>query len=98
MASSEIVRARIDANLKKEVSAVLKEMGLSVSDAIRLTLMRIAEERAMPFEIRIPNAETREAFAAIERGEVGRFSSVEALLADLSSDEDNEIPVKRGPL
>lgn len=90
MAASEIVRARIDADLKKEVSAVLRGMGLSVSDAIRLTLMRIAEDRAMPFEIRVPNAETQKTFDAIKRGEVLRFRSVEALMADLNRDDESE--------
>jgi DNA-damage-inducible protein J len=83
MASAEVVRARIDADLKREVSAVLAEMGLSVSDAIRLLFVRVAAERALPFDVRVPNAETQEAMRAVEAGKVERFDSVADLMKDL---------------
>jgi len=51
MASSDIVRARIDGQLKEEASAVLAQMGLSVSDAIRILLTRIAADKALPFDV-----------------------------------------------
>jgi DNA-damage-inducible protein J len=88
MAVAEIVRARIDADLKKEASAVLAGMGLSVSDAIRMLLVRIAAEKALPFEVRVPNSETQAAILAARRGEVARFDSVGGLMADLNDDED----------
>jgi DNA-damage-inducible protein J len=88
MSSGEIVRARIDATLKKEASAVLAGMGLSLSDAIRMMLTRVAAERALPFEARLPNRATREAIEAAERGEGARFASVAALIADLSDEEE----------
>lgn len=88
MAVAEIVRARIDADLKKEASAVLAGMGLSVSDAIRMLLVRIAAEKALPFEVRTPNNETQAAILAAQRGEVARFDSVAGLMADLNDDED----------
>ncbi len=88
MAIAEIVRARIDADLKKEASAVLAGMGLSLSDAIRMLLVRIAAEKALPFEVRAPNAETQAAILAAQRGEVARFDSVAELIADLNDDED----------
>ncbi len=88
MAVAEIVRARIDANLKKEASAVLAGMGLSVSDAIRMMLMRVAAEKALPFEVRAPNSDTQAAILAAQRGEVARFDSVAGLMADLNDDED----------
>ena len=55
-----------------------------MSDAIRLMLVRVAAERALPFAVRLPNAATREAMQAAERGEVVRFDSVEALIDDLN--------------
>ena len=88
MAAGEIVRARIDADLKREAKAVLAGMGLSVSDAIRMMLVRVAVERALPFEARVPNRDTRAAIEAAQRGEVTRFSSVEALMVDLNGDEN----------
>ena len=63
MASSAFVRARIDERLKDEAAAVLAEMGLTVSDVVRMTLTRVAKYKALPFELKVPNAETR---AAIE--------------------------------
>ena len=80
----DVVRARIDPEVKREASMVLAGMGLSLSDAIRLMLVRVAAERALPFTVRLPNAATRGAMQAAERGEVVRFDSVEALIDDLN--------------
>jgi DNA-damage-inducible protein J len=80
MAVTAFVRARIDQHLREEAADVLAEMGLTVSDVIRMTLTRIAEDRALPFDINVPNAETR---AAIEesremmRTRRQRFTSAE---------------------
>lgn len=63
MAANAFVRARIDESLKDEASAVLAEMGLTVSDVVRITLTRIAKDKALPFELKVPNAETRAAMA-----------------------------------
>ena len=61
MAANAMVRARIDERLKDEATAVLAEMGLTVSDVVRMTLTRIARDKALPFELKVPNAETRAA-------------------------------------
>lgn len=61
MAANAVVRARIDEKVKDEAAAVLAEMGLTVSDVVRMTLTRVARDKALPFEIKIPNAETRAA-------------------------------------
>ena len=87
MAAAEIVRARIDSDLKKEASAVLSGMGLSVSDAIRLLFVRVAAEKAMPFDLRVPNAETQAAMRDAREGRVTRVSTVSALMADLDADD-----------
>jgi DNA-damage-inducible protein J len=87
MPAVDVVRARIDTRLKKEATAVLSEMGLSVSDAIRLMLVRVVSDKALPFDVRIPNAETQAAMRDIQQGKVKRFDSVEALMADLNNDE-----------
>ena len=77
------VRARIDSVTKEHASEALAAMGLSVSDAIRLLMLRIAEERRLPFEVKAPNATTRKAIAELEAGKGKRFASVDALMADL---------------
>lgn len=80
------VRARIDADTKKRASAALEAMGLSISDAIRLLMMRIADEQRLPLELKVPNATTRAAIAELETGKGKRFDSVQALMDDLESD------------
>jgi len=85
MTENAIVRARIDERIKAEATVVLAAMGLTVSDAFRLMMTRIAAEKALPFEPLIPNAETIEAMKEARRGGGARFKTVEALLADLNA-------------
>jgi DNA-damage-inducible protein J len=63
------VRCRIDQKTKTEASEVIESMGLSVSDAIRLFLRRVAVEGAIPFELRVPNARTIEAIEELTNPE-----------------------------
>ena len=49
MAASALVQTRIDPALKERAAAVLDKMGLTVSDAVRILLTRIANEGALPF-------------------------------------------------
>jgi DNA-damage-inducible protein J len=87
MPAEAVVRARIDKQVKADASAVLEAMGLSLSDAIRLLLVRVAKDKALPFEVKVPNAETRAAIAELEAGKGERFASVAALMADLNADD-----------
>ena len=61
-------------------------MGLSVSDAFRLLLTRIAREKSLPFEPLIPNDETIEAMKAARRGELVEVDSADALLSSLNAE------------
>jgi DNA-damage-inducible protein J len=81
------VRARIDTVTKQRATEALEAMGLSVSDAIRLLLLRIADERRLPFAVKVPNAATREAMAELEAGKGKRFADVDDLMADLHADD-----------
>ena len=65
--TNTVVRARIDEHVKKEAAAVLATIGLTVSDAFRLMMVRIANDKALPFEPLTPNAETIEAMKATRR-------------------------------
>jgi DNA-damage-inducible protein J len=80
------VRARIDTRTKELATDALEAMGLSVSDAIRLLMIRIAEERRLPFTVKVPNATTRKAIAELENGNGKRLNSVEALMDELHAD------------
>lgn len=81
------VRARIDSATKQRATEALAAMGLSISDAIRLLLVRVVDERRLPFEVKAPNATTRAAIAELEAGRGRRFPSVDALMADLDADD-----------
>jgi DNA-damage-inducible protein J len=85
MASDTVVRARIDGRVKEKAAKVLADMGLSVSDAIRLLLVRVAAEKALPFELKVPNADTRAAMEELEQGSGASFDSVAELMAELNA-------------
>jgi DNA-damage-inducible protein J len=82
-ATDTYVRARIDTRTKKRAADALDAMGLSVSDAIRLLMLRIADEKRLPFEVKAPNAATRKAMDELETGKGKRFATVRKLMADL---------------
>ncbi len=86
MTANSVVRARIDEQTKNEAAAVLKAMGLTVSDAFRLMMVKIAKEKALPFEPLIPNDETIEAMRAARRGDVVTVGPPEKLLPSLNAD------------
>ena len=83
MATDTVVRARIDSATKDKATEALAAMGLSVSDAIRLLLMRVAADKALPFSVKAPNATTRKALADLDDGKGRRFASPEELFDDL---------------
>jgi len=87
MPASDIVRARIDHDTKERAAAALADMGLSVSDAIRLLMLRIAEERRLPFEVKVPNATTRAAMAELEAGKGERFATIADMMASLHNEK-----------
>jgi DNA-damage-inducible protein J len=90
MASNTVVRARIDGHVKEEATSVLDKMGLSVSDAIRMLLIRVAREKALPFEVRIPNAETVAAMEEARQGKGNKFKTVAELMKDLNADDSED--------
>lgn len=81
MTENSVVRARIDEATKAEAAAVLATMGLSLSDAFRLLLKRVAAEKALPFEPLVPNAETVAAMKAARRGDLVSVGDRSKLLA-----------------
>ena len=87
MPSNTVVRARIDGQIKEEAAAVLDAMGLTVSDAFRMLLTRIAKERALPFEPLVPNEETIQAMQEARAGRVRSAKSTDDLIAQLNADD-----------
>ena len=87
MTTNTVVRARIDGQIKEEASMVLEAMGLTVSDAFRIMLTRIAREKALPFEPLVPNDETIAAMREARQGSPKSFKSVDDLMADLNAED-----------
>ena len=85
MTDNSVVRARIDENIKAEAAAVLQTMGLTPSDAFRMMMVRIAREKALPFEPLVPNPETVAAMREARGGKLPRFKDVDALMKDLNA-------------
>ncbi|MDF3153569.1 type II toxin-antitoxin system RelB/DinJ family antitoxin [Mesorhizobium sp. XAP10] len=83
MATDTVVRARIDTATKDQATEALAAMGLSVSDAIRLLLVRVAADKEFPFPVKVPNATTRKAMAELEKGKGKRFATADELFKDL---------------
>ena len=83
MSSDSVVRARIDSDTKARATVALDAMGLSVSDAIRLLMFRIADEQRLPFSVQVPNAKTVKAMDELEAGQGKRFNTEQDLFEDL---------------
>ncbi|MDR0770082.1 MAG: type II toxin-antitoxin system RelB/DinJ family antitoxin [Burkholderiales bacterium] len=87
MTTNAVVRARIDGHIKEEASTVLATMGLTVSDAFRIMLTRVAHEKALPFEPLIPNETTIAAMREAREGKGEKFATIDDLMADLNADD-----------
>ena len=86
MPANTVVRARIDGRIKEEATVVLAAMGLTVSDAFRLMLTRVAQEKALPFDPLVPNATT---IAAIKEARNGDLENVTLDQLQAVLDENN---------
>jgi len=83
MATNAVVRSRINVQVKEKAAAVLKEMGLTVSDVMRIVLTRVANENALPFDLK-PNKLTRETMRKTARSlEVHRAKDAKDLFRKL---------------
>lgn len=87
MSENAVVRARINEHIKEEATVVLAAMGMTVSDAFRILLTRVAHDKALPFEPLVPNATTIAAMKEARRGGLKSFATVEDLMADLNADD-----------
>ena len=86
-AATEMVHVRIDRRVKERASRTLAAMGLSVSDAVRVLLTRVASEKALPFEVKLPNTVTTAAMRESRKGGLPAFNTVSELMADLNAED-----------
>ena len=94
MKMDDVVRARIDRATKEEAEAVLAEIGLTVSDAVRLLLIRVAREGALPFDPFVPNKETIAAMREA-RADLIKVGSVDRLIAELNADDSDDEEIQK---
>ena len=87
MFNDAIVRARVNEEIKEEATIVLSEIGLTLSDAFRMLVIRIAREKALPFEPLVPNAKTIEAIKAARSGNLITAGSLDNLLTELNAND-----------
>ncbi|MGA7079231.1 MAG: type II toxin-antitoxin system RelB/DinJ family antitoxin [Terriglobales bacterium] len=87
MATTEMVHVRIDKRTKARAAKALAAMGLSVSDAVRVLLTRVAAEKSLPFEVKTPNAATAAAMHEARHGKLSSFRNVADLMADLNAED-----------
>jgi DNA-damage-inducible protein J len=80
--ATTVVHDRVDEKVKEEAAETLAKMSMSVSDAVRMMLVQVAADTALPFEVRVPNATAVRAIKAANHGKGRRFRSAEALLRD----------------
>jgi DNA-damage-inducible protein J len=81
--STTMVHVRVDQKTKDRAARTLADMGMSVSDAVRMLLVRVAVEKALPFEVKVPNATTQRAMRAADKRKGKRIPSADALFKDL---------------
>ena len=81
--ATTMVHVRVDEKTKQRATKTLAAMGMSVSDAVRMLLVRVAAEKALPFEVRVPNATTVKAMRTADKGKGKRHRSANALFKDL---------------
>ncbi|MGA3327663.1 MAG: type II toxin-antitoxin system RelB/DinJ family antitoxin [Terriglobia bacterium] len=81
--ATTMVHIRVDEKVKKRAAKTLSSMGMSVSDAVRILLVRVAAEKALPFQVKVPNRTTVKAMQAADQRQGKRFKSARALFKDL---------------
>ena len=84
MIADSVVRARINGKVKEEAADILGAMGLTLSDAYRMLLIRVVQEKSLPFAPLNPNKKTIEALRSVRAGRTSRTMTVDALFNDLN--------------
>jgi DNA-damage-inducible protein J len=87
MVTNALVQARIDSIIKEEATAVLATMGLTVSEAVRLLLTRVAYEQTLPFGLLTPNTETVAAMQEAQRGNLPSVTTMEQFIDAMNAED-----------
>ena len=87
MASNDNIRTRIDPDEKAQGEAVLAELGITTSQALKLFWRQMILQRGLPFDVKVPNAETVDALRE-PRGTGKRYANARDMMADTLADND----------
>ena len=88
MAKTATIHMRIEPELKQDVENVFRELGMTTSEAINMFLRQVSAQRGVPFDVRIPNAETRQAIEEARAGiGVTTFESIAEWQASMRADD-----------
>ena len=80
-----VVNARMELELKSEVEAIFKQLGMNTTQAITMFFEQIRLHRAIPFQIKLPNQETMEAMEDTLAGRNMEIVSMEELISQARS-------------
>jgi DNA-damage-inducible protein J len=81
--ATTMVHIRVDQKMKQRATKTLAAMGMSMSDAVRMLLVRVVAEKALPFDVKVPNATTVKAMRASDKGQGKRHKSADAMFENL---------------
>ncbi|MGD9152608.1 MAG: type II toxin-antitoxin system RelB/DinJ family antitoxin [Gammaproteobacteria bacterium] len=87
MTKAATVQARVETKLKKQADSILKKIGISASQVINALYAQIVMRKGIPFELRIPNEETRNAINELESGKGKKFATFKEMLEDELEDD-----------
>lgn len=91
MATNAVIETHVDDAVKEEAAAVLAAIGLTISDAIRLMLIRVAHDHELPFDPFLPNAETIAAMEEARAGNLQTADTIEQFLEALDANETDRV-------
>ncbi len=82
MAKTEMIRARVEPELKNQAEAIFSKLGLSSTEAITLFYKQVSLNQGLPFLVKLPNAETLEILREARSGEeLNEYANLEDLKA-----------------
>src|SRR5438093_10810903 len=94
MAKTGYITARVEPKLKASAGKVLNKVGVSTTDAITMFLRQVVLQGGLPFDVRVPNAQTRKAIEELEnpakRAKLKKFATTDELFADIADDEAHQ--------
>ena len=90
--SSGVLKLRLEQSLKEEANLLAKSMGITLSDVVRMFLVKFVNEQKIPFEVSIPNRQTIKAIKDVEKGHTVKVKSLSSLIEEIDKELEKECP------